>query len=108
MPSNDRTNGRTGRRPARENEGAERTSAAAGGQDRTSIVPVLLASGWIIVCAVQYVGADQRMRLILGEPVPLPGLALVDLTVLYVLLLVGTVIYATLRALRGRKDTATP
>jgi len=69
---------------------------------------VALALGWLAVPAIQHVGADQRMRIITGEPAPLEWLALVDLTVAYLALLLATVAYAVVGFMRRRSEGTQP
>jgi hypothetical protein len=63
-------------------------------------VEAALVLGWVLVPLVQYVCADQRMRLITTGAAPFEWLAMVDLTVAYVLLVAATVVYAVVRAMR--------
>ncbi len=64
----------------------------------------ILAMCWLVVPAVQFVATDQRMRIITGRNAPLAWLALRDFTVAYLLLLVATLIYAAVGALRLRDE----
>ena len=73
--------------------------------DRLPVVSLWLALGWLTVPAIQYIGADQRMRLITEGEAPLAGLALTDFTVAYLLLLISTLGVAALDTLR-RRDQA--
>lgn len=60
-----------------------------------------MAIGWLIVPTVQYVISDQRMRILTGRNAPLAQLVLTDFTVAYLVLLVATLILATVGALRS-------
>lgn len=62
----------------------------------------VLAMGWLIVPAIQYVISDQRMRIITGQPAPLAGLALTDFSVAYLLLLMATLTHYAVGKLRSR------
>lgn len=79
---------------------------SSGGADLSKVrsvptyVEAALAFAWVLVPLVQYLGADQRMRLITTGAAPMQWLAFLDMTVAYVLLVVATVIYAVVRAMR--------
>jgi hypothetical protein len=80
-------------------------AALSGRTERLPVVSLLLALGWFAVPAIQYIGADQRMRLITAGDAPLAGLALTDFTVAYLLLLLSTLGMAAQDVLR-RRDQA--
>jgi hypothetical protein len=82
------------------------TAASADHPGTASPAAVALAIAWIAVPAVQHLGADQRMRLITDGQAPIPSLALMDWTVAYLLLVIATLIYVTLRFMRGRREDA--
>ena len=60
------------------------------------IIPVI-ACGWLIIPAFQYFCTIQRTNLMLTGSTLFPGLATVDLTLLYVVLLVITVIVVAIQ-----------
>ena len=66
-----------------------------------SLVELLLAAGWLITGAIQYLGAHQRMLILTGKEPWLEELALLDLTAVYVLLLAGTLVCFVLRIMRS-------
>lgn len=81
---------------------AEGASGAVGGRAE----PVL-AVAWLLTGAVQYIGAHQRMLLLTGRRPWLEALALVDLSGVYVILVVATVLCLVLRAMRSRGVSST-
>lgn len=89
------------RKPAKAHPQATGTSAAPGRGAHFAMVG--LALGWIIAPMVQYVAADQRMRLITTGSAPLEGIALLDLTVPYLALVVLTIAYVAVHAMRKRE-----
>ncbi|HSV75243.1 MAG TPA: hypothetical protein VLH79_15920 [Chthonomonadales bacterium] len=67
-----------------------------GGADSRGLIACLLAAGWLAVPALQYLGTLQRTNLLLHGDTALPALAEIDLSPLYVLLLLGSIAYAVL------------
>jgi len=86
---------------ARETQGRRASAHREVGNGTISVIVAnALIAGWITIPALQYIAADQRMRLITTGHAPLEGLVLVDLTPVYGLLLAATVVHVTLRWLR--------
>lgn len=93
------------RRPQRRAMSAGSTHVAGGSMlDRAAPLVALL---WLLVPSVQYVAAFVRARWLLSPTGDLPRAALVDLTPVYVVLLVVTLLTAALRALRAAPGDAT-
>lgn len=65
----------------------------------------VLASLWLTVAGIQYLGAHQRMLVITGGEPWLEAIALLDLTPLYVVLVLATILYALLRHFRSGGGT---
>ncbi|MCC6730501.1 MAG: hypothetical protein IT208_14290 [Chthonomonadales bacterium] len=92
------------RRPQRRAASADATRVAGGSMlDRAAPLVALL---WLFVPSVQYVAAFVRARWLLSPTGDLPRAALMDLTPLYVVLLVVTLLTAALRALRATPGEA--
>lgn len=68
------------------------------------VAQAALAAAWIVLPAVQYLAAHQRMLIITGQPAPLERIALWDLTPLYGVLVVVTILHVALRMLRNREE----
>lgn len=68
-----------------------------------SRLEVALSIGWVVVPVVQYAGTLERTGLALGEQPWLPAMALLDLTPVYVVLLVATLAVAALRVVNARE-----
>ena len=69
---------------------------------RLSPIEILLAALWILLPAVQYVGADQRTNAVLARETPSGALARLDLLPWYIVLLGLTLVYITFKILAGR------
>lgn len=82
-------------------------SSVRGQQAGITRFEVALSLGWILMSAVQYIGTLQRTQLAVGEEPSIPVLVQLDLTPVYVVLLVGTIVVATLRAVRGGRTGGT-
>ncbi len=67
------------------------------------IVMGALAVLWLLLPAVQYLGALERTELVLGRADTPGALSGADLSPWYVLLLGVTLLYAAVRAVRGRE-----
>jgi hypothetical protein len=61
---------------------------------------MLLAAGWVLIPAVQYIGSVQRTYARLYDPSLLGPLALMDLTPQYLVLLALTATLVVSRAIR--------
>jgi hypothetical protein len=61
---------------------------------------VALAAAWLLVPALQYAGTLQRTALVTRGVAPAEALAGLDLTAVYALLLVVTILRAALTAMR--------
>jgi hypothetical protein len=81
------------------------TTATASKAPAFGSVETLLAACWLLVPAIQYLGAMQRTAARLDNSVP-GSLAMMDLTPHYLILLIATVTFVSARALRN--GTARP
>ncbi|MCX6359160.1 MAG: hypothetical protein NT029_05110 [Armatimonadetes bacterium] len=70
---------------------------AMGEPDRLGVA---LAGAWLLVPALQYFGTLQRTSLVTTGSAPVASLSGLDLTPIYALVLVVTILRATLTAMR--------
>lgn len=67
------------------------------GTDRADLA---LAAAWMLVPALQYAGTLERTALVTTGAVPMEALAGLDLTPVYAILLVATILRAALTAMK--------
>ena len=77
---------------------SEETAASV----RLSPIATGLCALWVVMPAVQYVGAVRRTDAVVARQTPEDALSQLDLTPWYIILLGLTLVYVTLRLLAGR------